>query len=760
MDTTFTQEKRLIALEKSPFGKDVLLLTAFSGQEAISRLFNYQLEMLSIQEDIAARDIVGKKVTFRIKYGDDQSRYFNGFVSRFSASGLTVRDMRLYRAEVVPWLWFLTRTADCRIFQNKTIPQIIEQIFKDLGFSDYEITEIKGDHPKWDYCVQYRETDFNFVSRLMEQEGIFYWFRHEQDKHTLVLADHKGAYKDLPEKEADYVSGAPATLLQSHILSWEHRYEFLPGKWTQTDYNFETPSTSLQTSTPTVVDLPDMKKYECYDYPGLYCKRDAGEKLTRLRMEETESAYDIVNATGSYRSFTPGGKFTVKRHECSSEEHKTYLITSITHSAAEPTYLAGEDEGEKYSNTFMCIPADVIFRPARTTPRPIVQGPQTAVVVGPGGEEIYTDKYGRVKIQFHWDREGKKNESSSCWVRVSHPWAGKGWGSVSIPRIGQEVIVDFLEGDPDRPIITGRVYNAEQMPPFGLPAGAVTSGIKSNSTKGGGGYNEIAMDDTKGNEMLRTHAQFNMDTTVENDQTLTVHNNRTSTIDVNDTESVGNNQTISIGVDQSETIGSNQTVSIGSNQSVTIGSNQTVGIGANQGITVGANKTVTVSANHTENVGSNQSVTIGSNKTESIGIAYALTVGAAMNQAVGAVLAQEVGGAKTVAVGGISSENVGISKSVNAAASISEKAGSNFSAQAGGTMSLKANGDFSAKTSAKGLIAAASELVLECGSAKIIMKSGGEIMIKGTDITIKGSGKINAKADGDITLKGSKINEN
>ena len=383
---------------------------------------------------------------------------------------------RNYRAEVVPWLWFLTRTSDCRIFQQKTAPEIIEQIFKDLGFSDFK-AQLSGKHPKREYCVQYRETDFNFVSRLMEEEGIFYFFQHEKSKHTLVLADQKSAYVDCPEKQVDYPRDPGSRAIEDHLTAWEHRYEFRTGKWSQTDYNFEDhparsaplPAKLMMTNESTTVDLPDAKKYEFYDFPGTYAKKDEGDGYTKLRMEEEEVEYDVVHASSNCRTFFSGGKFKVRDHVASSEKGKGYVITSLQHSATEG-YESGDASDFKYHNNFTCIPDSVVFRPARTTPRPMIHGVQPAVVTGPPGEEIYPDKYGRVKVQFFWDREGKRDDKSSCWVRVSQDYAGKAWGTVTIPRIGQEVLVSFLEGDPDRPIITGRVYNADQTPPYPLPS--------------------------------------------------------------------------------------------------------------------------------------------------------------------------------------------------------------------------------------------------------------------------------------------------
>jgi type VI secretion system secreted protein VgrG len=511
----YTQEGRLLAIN-SPLGKDVLLLTGLSGREEMSRPFNFQLDLLSEKSDIAPADIVGKSVTFSVYPGQDAARHFNGFVARFSAGGLQIRDLRLYRAEVVPWLWFLGQTADCRIFQNKSVPEIIEQVFKDAGFSDYKISVNMDAHPKRDYCVQYRESDFQFVSRLMEEEGVFYFFRHEDGKHTLVIDDQKSAYKDCPEKEVQHFIGS---LEESHVTEWDHHYEFRPGKFAQTDYNFETPSTSLMTNTSTLIKLPNVDQFEVYDYPGEYAKKSDGEKLIKIRMEEIEASHDVVRGASNCSSFCPGGKFTMKRHPCPSEAGKGYVITSIQHSASDSSYTQGGGDDQEYKNSFSCIPDSVLFRPARSTPKPTVRGVQTAVVVGPPGEEVHTDKYSRVKVQFHWDREGKRDDNSSCWVRVSQSYAGQGWGSMCIPRIGQEVIVDFLEGDPDQPIITGRVYNAEQMPPFKLPDDKVVTGIKSNSSPGGGGNNSISMNDTKGKETMDVHAQKDLNTTVENNET-------------------------------------------------------------------------------------------------------------------------------------------------------------------------------------------------------------------------------------------------
>jgi|SRR5215469_580757 len=541
----YTQENHLISLD-TPLGDDVLLLQGFSGSEGISRLFRFQLDLLSEKNDIDFDDIIGQNVTLRVNLFDGTSnRYFNGYVSRFAQSGADARFTH-YQMEVVPWLWFLTRNADCKIFQNMTIPQIIQKVFSDRGFSDFT-SSLTGNYEPHEYCVQYRETDFNFVSRLMEQYGIFYFFQHDDGKHTLVLADSPSAYKPCPDQDVAHYSLAPNELDSEDVVTgWHIEQEMRTGKYSVTDYNFETPSTSLMSSEPTVVDVGDNSKFEFYDYPGDHLNQSQGSGVAKLRMQEEESSHLVISGSSLVRAFTSGYKFDLEDHY-RDDMNDSYLLTEVQHVAsAGGTYTLGEDSAEHYSNHFTCIPANIPFRPPRITPKPFVQGPQTALVVGKSGEEVWVDKYGRIKVQFYWDRVGKKNENSSCWIRVSQPWAGQNWGAMWIPRIGQEVIVSFLEGDPDRPIITGRVYNAEQMPPYPLPESGNISGFKSNSTKGGGGYNEISFDDTKKKEHITVHAQKDMGTTVEHDDTQTIHNNRTIKVDGTHTEVITKDTNITI----------------------------------------------------------------------------------------------------------------------------------------------------------------------------------------------------------------------
>jgi len=422
-------------------------------------------------------------------------------------------------------------------------------VFDKMGFRDYRMN-LSGTHTPWEYCVQYRESDFDFVSRLIEDEGIFYYFEHSAGKHVMVLGDAVSAYTNCPgDASAEYLdanAGRQRALQKAHVTSIAYEQEFRPGKYAHTDYNFETPSTSLMATSNTIAAVGGNDKFEVYDYPGEYIKKNDGESLAKIRMQELETGEQSVSGSGSVRGFTAGYKVTLSK--CPDPAmNKAYFLTEVqTAASMGEAYSTADAEGaENCVVTFSAIPANVTFRPACKTPRPVVRGPQTAIVVGPSGEEIYTDKYGRVKVQFHWDREGKKDEKSSCWIRVSQLWAGKSFGALFTPRMGQEVIVDFLEGDPDQPIITGRVYNAEQTCPANLPANSHMSGVNTRSTKGGGtdNTNWITFNDKKGEEELGFHAEKYLECRVEKDENWHIFNDETRIVDHDQTITVKNNRT-------------------------------------------------------------------------------------------------------------------------------------------------------------------------------------------------------------------------
>ncbi len=503
-----TQQYRPLAVG-TPLGDDVLLLRSFSGGERLGRLFEYRLEMVSENANIAFQDIVGQNVTVRAqKSPDEQPRYFNGYFSSFTQVQ-TGSDLAAYRATMVPWLWFLTRTSDCRIYQGKSVPQIIQEILEEFGYTDLD-NRLHGEHRTWDYCVLYRETYFNFLSRLMEQEGIYYYFLHDNGRHSLVLADDATAHDPFSGyEEIQYRPPTTSLREREYVTEWAVRQQVQPGTYTHTDYNFTTPRSSLLASSN--ISRPDaVPDFEFFEYPGEFTETSEGQSYARLRIEELQARYETATGSSDVRGIATGHKFTLTEHP-REDQNREYLVVATDISASVGGYGTGGADSSNYSCSFAVLAASEPYRSPRITPKPIVEGPQTAVVTGPSGEEIHTDEHGRVKVQFHWDRYSEANENSSCWIRVSQPWAGKKWGGIFLPRIGQEVIVEFLEGDPDRPIITGRVYNGVAKPPYDLPANATMSTVKSNSSKGGGGFNEIRLEDKKSKEQIFIHAQRNMD---------------------------------------------------------------------------------------------------------------------------------------------------------------------------------------------------------------------------------------------------------
>ncbi|HEV2208983.1 MAG TPA: type VI secretion system tip protein TssI/VgrG [Verrucomicrobiae bacterium] len=701
------QDTRALAI-KTALDADVLAVRSVSIQEQVSRMFEIQAELSSENGNIDLDKVIGQPATVRLDLTQKGQRYFDGFVSRLTQVGNQGGHAH-YRAVIVPWLWFLTRTSDCRIFQEKSVPDIIEEVFKEYGFGDYEL-KLSGTYEKCDFCVQYRETAFNFVSRLMEQEGIYYFFQHQDGKHTMVLADSISAHSPF----GDYAEAAFSELAQGAptrevITDWAVEKEVQPIAAVLTDFDFKKPKSSLLATAKTTRKY-GKAQFEIFDYPGQYIEHSDGDRLADVRLNELQSQYELVHGQASARWLAVGSTFKLKGHP-RSDQNREYLVTSVHLQIDAGEFASGDQSGRDFfSCSFSAIPKAQQFRPERLTPKPVIQGPQTAIVVGPPGDEIHTDEHARVKVHFHWDRHDQSDQNSSCWIRVSQPWAGKGWGSMATPRMGQEVVIEFLEGDPDQPIITGRVYNGDQAAPYAGGKGVV-SGLKSKTHKGSG-YNEMSMDDTAGKEKITIHGQFDMNTTVEHDQTTTVHNNRTDKVDVND----------------SETVGADQAIKIGKNQSTTVGINQTNAIGADR----------------TETVGKNESLSVGLMRTHSVGVNEAINIGAAQEV--------DIGAAQTVNVGAIQTISVGASQSLSV--------GSNQTNNIGGKRNTEVAKDDHLKVGKKLSIEAADEISIVTGDAKLVMKKDGTITLEGKDITLKGSGNIAVKASSDVTIKGSKVEAN
>ncbi len=504
---------------------------------------------------------------------DGGQRYFHGIAARCSQSSGT-GQFAGYRVTLRPWLWLLSRTSDCRIFQNKTVPDIVKQVFRDLGFSDFE-DALTRSYREWEYCVQYRETSFEFVSRLMEQEGIYYYFRHEQSRHVLVLSDAYGAHTTAPGYgSVPYYPLEDQMRERDHVYDWHLAREVQPGSLALNDYDFQRPSARLEVRS-SISRSHSNAEHPLYDYPGEYVQTGDGEQYARNRIEAIQTQYERVQLRTNARGLGAGHLFKMTGYP-RADQNREYLIIGARYAVSQEAYESGSTGGTlQFNSSLECIEARQPFRPMPTTIKPIVQGPQTAMVVGPKGEEIWTDQYGRVKVHFYWDRHDQSNENSSCWIRVSQSWAGKNWGHIQIPRIGQEVIVSFLEGDPDRPIITGRVYNAEQTVPYDLPANATQSGIKSRSSKGGtpANFNEIRMEDKKGAEQLYIHAERNQDIVVENDETHSVGHNRT--------KSIGNDEVALIGQDRLRAVKRNDTLIVGGLKSDSVSTSYLIEVGEN-----------------------------------------------------------------------------------------------------------------------------------------------------------------------------------
>jgi type VI secretion system secreted protein VgrG len=590
MVATMNQTQRLLSAQIGVLPESLLVPTAFSGHEAVSTLSCFSLRFLSERPDqVQPEKIPGLPVSIALERSDGSLRYFHGHVSRFSRGESGVRFTE-YQAQVVPWLWFLTLTADCRIYQDLTVPDILKQVFKDNGFFDFR-SALTGEHIARDYCVQYRETDFHFVSRLMEEEGIWYYFEHTKDKHTLVFTDTLWSHPPCPGQSNVYFrpEGGAGTH-EDTVNTWQVTRAVRSDRWTVRDYHFQMPEKTLECSRHSANGNGNGKpRWEVFDYPGDYALRfnkdgqrlekvmPEGEKVARLRLEEEETPHVEVDGASTCRCFCPG--FTFELRDPPPDVPKgPYLLTSVHHSATNGSVLeSGGDREGSYSNTFSCLAPGATFRPDRGTEKPVVPGPQTAVVVGEKDKEVDVDKHGRVKVQFHWDRYGKKNENSSCWLRVAQVWAGKRWGASFWPRIGQEVIVSFLEGDPDQPIIIGSVYNDIQKPPY-LDDGSDpkhandpnVSGVKTCSTQGGNGFNEIRFDDSKGKEQLFLRAESAMDVRVGGDQHVSVGHQRHLIVQSDCYQDFKASKLTHVAGTEEHTIDSNQRLKVGTTREVQV----------------------------------------------------------------------------------------------------------------------------------------------------------------------------------------------
>ena len=512
--------ERMLALATKA-GPNTLVLQRFTGREELSRLFEYRLDMVSERSDIKALDMLGTNATVTMELSGGQGqRHFNGYISRFTVLG-EVRTPAFksgvgfqYQATLSPWLWFLTRTSTSQVFCDKSYKDVIDQVLSRWAALKSYRTEIDGQTEKREFCVQYRETDFNFFSRLAEQAGLYYYFMHENGKHQLVLVNSLGQHKAAPGLEK--LDFKPETRDAASVTGWHHSAEIQPGAYSLDDFNPIKPKTAL-------VKVAAMERghlnagFEYYDYPGEYTEPAWGEKYSKIRMEELYCRHEIGRCATEQRTVQVGFKFKLVHHPVAAQ-NREYLVIAHDFVAVNNLSASQSGDGASFSSDVTVIPATTQFRAARLTPKPSIAGPQTAFVVGPAGEEIHTDNLGRIRVRFHWDRYAKGNDSDSCWLRVSQPISGKGWGSMHLPRIGHEVVVSFLEGDPDRPIVIGSVPNGDAPPPYALPENKTRTGLKTRTYRGGNDqFNELRFDDKGGAEQVYLQAQHNLDVRVKND---------------------------------------------------------------------------------------------------------------------------------------------------------------------------------------------------------------------------------------------------
>lgn len=753
---------------------DTLTFSQMEGFDEISACFHYELGLVSKDINVKHEDLLGTPATITINM-ESGKRFFHGIIDEFAFHEYR-EDYAHYRAVLRPWLWFLSYRSDNRIFQKKSVVEIIEEVFKQHAHVKVE-KRLKKSYPPREYCVQYRESDLTFVQRLMEHEGIFYHFDHDEGEHTLVLSDANASVKQAEGSETVKFRGVTAPVAgQDDVI---HR--LLPrayvrsGAYVHTDYDFKKPATDLMTK----ADAPkahEASKGELYHYPGDYIEVGAGEPLAAVRLEAAQAQHVRVEATGNVRWLWSGVSFQLEEFDRESE-NVAYLVLRSDYEMWDDAYRSGmQRQSEGFGVRLQLQPLSLTFRPERRTAKPLMSGPQTAVVVGPSGEEIFTDEYARVKVQFHWDRLGGADENSSCFVRVSSVWAGSGWGFIQIPRIGQEVIVDFLEGDPDKPIITGRVYNAAQMPPYGLPANATQSGWKSNSSPGGGGWNEMRFEDKKGSEEVYFQAEKDHNELIKNNETRTIGNDFAEDVGHDATQDIGHDRTETVGNDKSVTVGHDQSTSIGNNDTETVGVDRVLSVGSNETISIGSNSSETIGLNHSQTVAVAQTVTVGAARVDSVGASETRTVGAAQSNTIGASRDVTVGASESHSIGSDDSWTIGSNRSVTVGADEAMTVGGNQTETVSGDVALtigkgRAATIANAETVSVGkdmgitvgktfVLDVADEITLKCGDAQITMKKDGTINIKGKDISLTGSGKINAKADGNITMKGAKITQN
>jgi type VI secretion system secreted protein VgrG len=598
----------------TPLGEGILQLRSMHGQEGLSKPFSFELELISDDPTLDLDALLGESLTIELEVPGLAAREFSGHVTELSLIGGEGR-YAAYRARVEPWLKLLSYNVNNRVFQFMTIPEVITKVFRDRGYSDFD-DRLTETYQTWDYLVQYQESDFAFASRLMERAGIYYSFRHEGGVHFVVLTDSSASHG--PRAGAETIPyfppGGEAQRDQPHVSGWQVTHRLRPGAAAAKSFDFERPRAELSAARQSP-ELQGGGTHEVFQYPTHFRSSDEGETVARVMVERQEVGGATIIAEANVRPLAAGDTFSLKGFP-RADQNKEYLVTGASYSIALDGYQTGFGSGgssDVFRASLEVIDATAAFRPALSIPRPVVEGPQTALVVGRAGEEIWTDDYGRVKVKFHWDRESKSDENSSCWIRVSQAWAGDGFGGIHIPRIGQEVIVDFLEGDPDRPIITGRVYNFDNRPPYELPMNQSQSGFKTRSTKGGNAskYNELRFEDKEGAEQIYLQAEKDLDTLVKDAESRQVGTTRTTNIGTDELLEVGENRTVNVTQDETHSVGGQRNDLVSTNATYTVEETLTVNVNGERSQTVVKNDSLVVSGKRSQNIHKNDELLVG-----------------------------------------------------------------------------------------------------------------------------------------------------
>ncbi|MBT5390654.1 MAG: type VI secretion system tip protein VgrG [Alphaproteobacteria bacterium] len=755
-----------------------MILTKLEGTESISQPFCFDLEMYSFSSNLKVESVLGKTATITMSFKSEK-RYISGIIGEFiqeTTFGAEGKDKGVtnYRAKLYPEFWVSQFNSDCRIFQNKQTISIIKEVLEEHKVSSVKDSTTSRGKDMREFCVQYNESAFNYVSRLMEAEGIYYFFSFANGRHTLTMGDSIDGHPKVPGSDKNFLyqygKGLPPF---NTVLSCDLQHQVVPKKYSLNDYNFETPKTSLLANS-----VGKGLGGDVYHYPGGYQKHNAGEGFTKVRIESTEWPEYIVGGKSTVPFFTAGHQFSLKGHK-RRDANTTYVLLSVTHKAS----YDADSESYIYSNEYTAFPAKTPYCPQLATPIPKVYGSQTALVTGKSGEEIWTNKYGQIKVKFHWDRLGKDNETSSCWVRVAQGWAGGKWGMLYTPRIGQEVVVSFLNGDPDRPLVTGSVYNGQDLPPY-LPSDPTKSTIKSNTSKGGKGFNEMRFEDKKGKEEYYMHAQKDMNIDIIQDRTTTIEKgNCTTTIkegsrktelsaqgsgEGNDTLLLtkGNLKTTLTKGNESKTLteGNKSLTMTKGNESKTLteGNKTLTMTKGNQEITMAkgnltktlsdGNRTTTIQGNDTSTVSKNYVLTIGGNLSIEVTGTINITAGEDISMEAGGAMDATAGGDMSLAAGGVIEADAGGAINAAAGEGVNVEAAAEITLDAGADISISAAAAVTAEAGADVSISAGAAVTAEAG-ADVSISSGAAITLEtGAACNIAAGAAVSLEAGGIINL--------